>query len=459
MLPHIHSCSRPYRREDLVLLLGLRARLEGDTELDEAIGAALDKFQFRGHVSVVGATGTDASVDDRAFRNLFYPLPASWRAGGSSRNGLLLVDMRANNKEVALASRQFEEEKKLIRGINEAMHVQQEHMLPDGSDNALAKEFGATRLGNVFYLRGFGAGRPWQDVHFAKGSIRLGSVAQFVFEFEDSSSPLKYLEESIAQGKAGDQGPPFGCKVDNGLTSQLFAMLTSNAEGNGNANGISGIKVLKGSHSMGQIRCVGLSVLVAINKHFTRFWMDIEASESEESVMAEAALSFFEEGVRYFYRHNVGYHLCSTKGAIVKAAMDPPYAFDICSYCGRLDRDEMPLKRCSSCSNARYCSTDCQARHWKMKGPNGHKTTCSRGGAEKKISVGSRVVISGLKSESGQKMNGKEGIVLAEANADGRVELILTSTLGRIEQGLVEQGKEITAGYKKLIKVQNIGLP
>ena len=56
-------------------------------------------------------------------------------------------------------------------------------------------------------------------------------------------------------------------------------------------------------------------------------------------------------------------------------------------------------------------------------------------------------------------MNGKEGIVLAEANADGRVELILISTLGRIEQGLVEQGKKIPAGHKKLIKVQNIDLP
>ena len=94
-----------------------------------------------------------------------------------------------------------------------------------------------------------------------------------------------------------------------------------------------------------------------------------------------------------------------------------------------------------------------------MKGPNGHKTTCSRGGADKKISVGSRVVISGLQSESGQKMNGKEGIVLTDANADGRVELVLISTLARIEEGLVEQGKDIPAGHKKLIKVQNIELP
>ena len=231
------------------------------------------------------------------------------------------------------------------------------------------------------------------------------------------------------------------------------------SEDKGVAPQISGMKVLRGSHSMGNLRCVGLSVLVAIQKHFIRFWMDMEVSESEESAMTKAALSFFEAGIRYFYRQSVGYHLCSTKGAIVKAAIDPPHAVNLCSYCGVLSKDEEPLKRCSACSNARYCSTDCQARHWKMKGPNGHKTMCSRGGAGKKMSVGSRVVISGLKSESGQKMNGKEGIVLSEANADGRAELILISTLGRIEQGLVEQGKEIPAGHKKLIKVQNIDLP
>ena len=459
ILHHMYSCSRPYCREDLALLFGLRARLEDDTELDEAIRAALDKFQFRGHVDVVGASGTDASVGDRAFRNLFYPLPASWRAGGSSKNGLLLVDMRANNKEVALASKQFEEEKKLLRGVNEMMLTQQGSMLPDGSDNALAKEFGATRLGNVFYLRCLGVGAPWQPVDFGNGSIRLGSAAQFIFEFEDSSTPQKFLEESIVQGKAGDQGPPFGCKVDDDLTSQLKGMLDIDSEGGCDTSGVSIVKVLKGSHCMGPFRFFGVSVIAAIRKHFVRFWVDMEVSEAGESAGTKAALSLAEKGIHYFCRQATGYHLSSTKGAIVQAAVDPPHALDICSYCGRLARDDGPLKRCSACSNARYCSTDCQARHWKMKGPNGHKTTCSRGGADKKIAVGSRVVISGLQSESGQKMNGKEGIVLTDANADGRVELVLISTLARIEEGLVEQGKDIPAGHKKLIKVQNIELP
>lgn len=465
--PHTHSISRPYCREDLFLLFGLRAQLEGDTDLLEALRAALDKFQFRGHVNVVGATGTDASVDDRAFRNLFYPIPTSWRAGGSSKNGLVLVDMRANNKEVALASKQFEEEKKLLRGVNEMMLVQQGSMLPDASDNAFAKEFGATRSGNVFFLRCLGGAAPWQQVKFANLPIRLGSVAQFVFEFEDASSPLQFLEDGIAQGKAGDQGPPFGCKVDNTLTSQLRGMLGIDAEDNYDLAGITAVKVLKGSHSMGPFRFFGVSVIAAIRKHAVRFWIDMEVSESGEKAGTKAALSLAEEGIRYFYRQSVGYHLSSTKGAIVKAAINPPHALNLCSYCGGLVKDEESLKRCSACSNARYCSPDCQARHWKMKGPNGHKTTCIRSGTDKKISVGtdkkisvgSRVVIAGLKSESGQKMNGKEGIVLAEANADGRVELILISTLGRIEQGLVEQGKEIPAGHKKLIKVQNIGLP
>ena len=446
-------------REDLVLLFNLRAQLEGDTDLSDALRAAFDVFKFQGVVNVVGASGTDASVSDKAFRNLFYPIPTSWRAGGSSENGLILVDMRANNREVALASKQFAEEKKLLRGVNEMILTQQGSMLPDASENAFAKEFRATRSGNVFFLRCLGGAAPWQTVNFANHSIRLGSVAQFVFEFEDTSSPLKFLEDGIVQGKAGDQCPPFGCKVDNNLTSHLRGMLGIDAEDNCDLAGITAVKVLTGSHSMGPFRFFGVSVIAAIRKHCVRFWIDMEVSEFGESAGTKAALSLAEKGIRYFCRQATGYHLCSTKGSIVKAAIDPPHAIDLCSYCGGPSKDEESLRRCSACSNARYCSTDCQARHWKMKGPNGHKRTCSRGGAGKKTPVGSRVVISGLKSESGQKMNGKEGIVLAEANADGRAELILISTLGRIEQSLVEQGKEIPAGHKKLIKTQNIALP
>jgi len=444
-------------REDLVLLFNLRAQLEGDTDLSDALRASFDKFAFDGFVNVVGAKGTDASVDARAFRNLFYPLPASWRAGVSSKDGLLLVDMRANNREVALASKQFKEEKKLLRGINEMMLTQQQSMVPEGSSNDLAEEFGATRMGNVFYLRCVGGG-AWQEATFANDSIKLGSVAQFVFEFDNSSSPTKFLEEGIVRGKAGDQGPPFACKVDNTLTSQLCDMLSIKSGGDVDSPKISAIKVLKGSQNVGPFRFLGVSVIAAIQRHCVRFWIDMAASS--ESAGVKAALSFAEKGIRYFYRQSIGYHLCCTKGALVQAALDPPHAIDLCSFCGRLPKDDAVLKRCTGCSNSRYCSTDCQSRHWKMKGPNGHKRTCARHGAsDRKIFVGSRVVISDLQSESGKKMNGKEGIVLAEANADGRVELVFLSTLASIEQSLVRQGTDIPASIKKLIKVQNIDLP
>jgi len=442
-------------REDLLLLFNLRATLEGDTDLSDALKASFDNFKFDGFVNVVGAKGTDASVDVRAFRNLFYPLPASWRVGCSSKNGLLLVDMRANNMEVAIASKQFAEEKKLLGCVNETMLTQSASFLPDGSHNALAKEFGATRMGNVFYMRSPGS-VPWQVVDFADTSIRLNSVAQFVFEFPDSSSPLKYLEEGIVRGQAGDQGPPLNCKVDKGLTSRLREMLRINSEdGDDILSNIATVKVLSGSHSMGPINFFGVSVLAAIQKHFVRFWMNVEVSESGKAAGTKAALFLAKKGLRFFCRQSTGYHLSSTKAAIVQAAMDPHHAVDLCSFCGRPAEDDEPLKRCSACANARYCSTDCQARHWKMKGPNGHKSTCSRG---KKISIGSRVVISGLQSESGQKMNGKEAIVLAESNADGRVELVLLSTLARIEHDLLEKEKEIPSGHKKLIKIQNINL-
>lgn len=42
----------------------------------------------------------------------------------------------------------------------------------------------------------------------------------------------------------------------------------------------------------------------------------------------------------------------------------------VCSFCGKAD--QTPLRKCSRCRNAQYCSKECQMVHWK----NGHKETC-----------------------------------------------------------------------------------
>eukprot|EP00562_Extubocellulus_spinifer_P024766 CAMPEP_0178666982 /NCGR_PEP_ID=MMETSP0698-20121128/30794_1 /TAXON_ID=265572 /ORGANISM="Extubocellulus spinifer, Strain CCMP396" /LENGTH=354 /DNA_ID=CAMNT_0020310433 /DNA_START=223 /DNA_END=1287 /DNA_ORIENTATION=+ len=75
------------------------------------------------------------------------------------------------------------------------------------------------------------------------------------------------------------------------------------------------------------------------------------------------------------------------------------------------------------------------------------------------ITPGTRVVIKGLKSTSGQAINGKEGIVLSSPNADTRVELVLCKDVAAIEQKARGGNARISNEMKKLIKLDNLARP
>ncbi|KDQ50586.1 hypothetical protein JAAARDRAFT_141723 [Jaapia argillacea MUCL 33604] len=54
-----------------------------------------------------------------------------------------------------------------------------------------------------------------------------------------------------------------------------------------------------------------------------------------------------------------------------RAGEEAPLDEKKCDNCGKLGSGTVKLKMCSSCHTARYCSTDCQKKHWRT-----HKPVC-----------------------------------------------------------------------------------
>lgn len=44
----------------------------------------------------------------------------------------------------------------------------------------------------------------------------------------------------------------------------------------------------------------------------------------------------------------------------------------LCAFCGKIETENLKLKRCSKCKSVNYCSKECQLNDWKN-----HKTDCS----------------------------------------------------------------------------------
>ena len=52
-------------------------------------------------------------------------------------------------------------------------------------------------------------------------------------------------------------------------------------------------------------------------------------------------------------------------------------AADVCASCGIAEIDEIKLKTCTACKFVRYCSVECQKKHWPQ-----HKRACKKRMAE-----------------------------------------------------------------------------
>lgn len=52
-------------------------------------------------------------------------------------------------------------------------------------------------------------------------------------------------------------------------------------------------------------------------------------------------------------------------------------ADDVCASCGKVEVDDIKLKKCTACKLVKYCSVACQKDHWKQ-----HKRACRKRTAE-----------------------------------------------------------------------------
>ena len=92
---------------------------------------------------------------------------------------------------------------------------------------------------------------------------------------------------------------------------------------------------------------------------------------------------------------------------------------DVCDRCGQSAAEGSPLKRCSRCQLAYYCSPECAKQAWKA----GHKQACRAPG---QFDVGDKVQVQWLVSRP--EHNGE--IVEVRGPAPGGTGRIATAMIG-----------------------------
>jgi len=90
----------------------------------------------------------------------------------------------------------------------------------------------------------------------------------------------------------------------------------------------------------------------------------------------------------------------------------PNEAIPICTGCSNTEVDGDKLMRCSGCFKAKYCSRDCQKKHWKI-----HKKVCVNAKTPLRFSVGDRVRCS---PPGGEWTQWKEGTIIGVYMFDGK---------------------------------------
>jgi len=100
---------------------------------------------------------------------------------------------------------------------------------------------------------------------------------------------------------------------------------------------------------------------------------------------------------------------------------------DRCDRCGHAAAEDQPLKRCSRCQLAYYCSRECAKQAWKA----GHRSACRAPG---QFDVGDKVLVQGLVSQP--QLNGK--IVEVRGTAPGDTGQIAVAMIGGEDQTALE---------------------
>lgn len=111
---------------------------------------------------------------------------------------------------------------------------------------------------------------------------------------------------------------------------------------------------------------------ILLDKHGARLdIVDVDGiSPQEMAVMNGAAMSSVAELVKN--------RAIRGARAIYKAAKRQ------CSQCAKVETADEPLRLCSNCKTAQYCSKECQTKHWREAG---HKEACKKAAEERSKTV------------------------------------------------------------------------
>jgi len=327
-----------------------RALLEENQGLSDAILAAFPKASVRS----VSEEDTNWYLSRSAYRSLYYPFPANAMAGASgSVGGMIGVCMRNQTREEAFASNAVTVQCQLGQ-VDPTMLSILKQTCPhcDGTDPLFVGLQGTWQ--GVFVHQSY----PPSVIKLGDHSLRSGFVVQFVRVLPTDLAAKEYTRLTIENKKIGEEKPPLSAKDDPELASSLRKMMKDMG-----VEDVHKVHVLRGQAGPG----ISISAVLAVGNVSMKMFVQKLGTETQSlcHIVAKAA-SYLDRQLR---------ELRTTSQSRMPEAPHHHPDLTLCAYCGK---EDSPLKACSRCKLARYCSVDCQKQHWDMRGPWAHRPFCKR---------------------------------------------------------------------------------
>jgi hypothetical protein len=346
------------RAHDILLIAHcLRAELEKNQMLASAIIVAYPKASVK--------TSSSSNSDDQswylsksAYKSLYYPLPATLMVGAGG-SGFFLMDLRSQSKGEAYASPKLRKQITLS-GVNPALVLagKDSHPHCDGYDPQF-DSLNGTWKGVWSYVQ---LNPVSQAAHFGKRSAKPFTVMQFVRVFTTKLAAAEYTRVMFKNKKVGEEGPPLNARDKPSLV-KLFKKKAKEF----GVTGLQQTHVLQGTSGLSGIG-QSFSFVTAVESISTKVFVVVPVDGGEE-----IACHIVAKAVAYLDRQLREYR--SSSPSSVQEAPFPPSDLTVCAFCGK-DDSAIDLKACSRCKLARYCSAECQKKHWMKKGEFGHNRFC-----------------------------------------------------------------------------------
>ena len=357
-----------------------RAVLEGKMELCAAI---LEAFPKQSHRRVDKGDGV-FQLSMSAFQSLFYPLPASSMVGSSGT--LLRVDMRGSTKDEAFQLKDWKSQLKVAKMDADELRVfeMSKQAMPhcDGSDLRFDSLGGKCKGVFVYHSIPRKSTMGFSVVNMGNESFQTSGIIQFVRSFLTDTAAQEYTRLIIESKEIGEERGAMNSKEDAALTKSLKKTIKGM-----DVNNCRKLFVLKGSHGP----MIGISVVVAIYNVSTKIFIGTMGGDNIAKAcrLIATMVSYLDRQLQVFRVSgetsnetplpDLGAFAISTNRLPIRAEKGYP-DITLCAFCGK--EGEPSLRKCSQCSLAKYCSVDCQKKHWVMKGPFAHKPFCKGGQGE-----------------------------------------------------------------------------